>query len=118
MGQALIPTEMLRAANREPSIRGRVFLRAEVERVPITCDGAVVGFYCPHLAANGRRRIGPIYVSPDYRGRGLVRAIYRAMDGPMMAAILDTDVDSARLHERAGFVKWKRFARGWYWRRG
>lgn len=110
---------MLLAANKEPAIAGRVRPRdLRVHREPILCEGAVVGFYTPHVAANGRRRLGPIYIAPEYRGRGLLTAVYRAIEGPMMAAVLDTNEDSVRLHERAGFVRWRRFARGWYWRRG
>lgn len=87
-------------------------------RVPISCDGQVVGFYTPHFAANGRMRLGPIYVTHSHRGRGLVSAVYRSIDVPMMATILDIHEASRRLHERVGFSQWRRFARGWYYHRG
>ena len=111
----MIPEALLREAGKDPGLRGRV--KRCVRREPIVCDGKVVGFYTPHLAACGRKRIGPIYVLPEYRGRGLVTSVYRSIEGPMMACILTIHEDSQRMHERAGFVKWKRFARGWYWRR-
>jgi hypothetical protein len=115
----VIPTNILVAANQEPSIRGRVHPRNDrIVRVPISFEGVVVGFYCPHRAACGLLRLGPIYVLPEFRGRGLVTAIYRTIKEPMMAAILDSDVASMRAHERVGFVRWKRFAAGWHMRRG
>lgn len=115
----MIPRKMLSDANKEPSIAGRVRPRdPAVLRVPIMHGGAVVGFYCPHAAACGRTRIGPIYIAPEFRGRGLATAAYRAIEGPMMAAVLDGDEASERMHARAGFVRWRRFARGWHWRRG
>lgn len=116
VGQVVIPVEMLREAGRDPGLVGRI--KKDAHRVPILCDGKVVGFYCPHVAKNGRKRIGPIWVSPEYRGRGLVTAIYRSIEGPMMAVVLDIHTESMRMHERAGFERWHRFARGWFLRRG
>lgn len=111
----MIPDELLRAANKDRGTRGRV-RRADAERrVPIYCDGRIVGFYTPHVAANGYKRIGPVYVMPEFRGRGLVTAIYRSISGPMMACIESWNVESERLHERAGFRRWRRYSHGWYW---
>ncbi len=110
---------MLLRANNEPAIRGRVHPNnTSIVRVALSFGGAVVGFYTPHKSADGRGRIGPVYIEPEHRGRGLVTALYRTLEGPMLAAILDTDVESARAHEQAGFTRWRRFAKGWYWRRG
>ena len=110
-----IPREMLREANRDHGTRGRVRLSAV--RVPVVCDGRVTGFYTPHTAACGSKRIGPVYIRPEYRGRGLALAVYASISGPMLACIEDSNEASIRLHERAGFVRWKRYSHGWYWRR-
>ena len=117
MGQTVnaIPDSLLREANSDHGTRGRV--RRGAHRVPILCDGEVVGFYTPHTAASGERRIGPIYVRPAWRGRGLVTGIYASIPGPMLACIEEDNAASVRLHERAGFCRWRRYAHGWYWRR-
>lgn len=113
--RTVIPEALLRAANKDRGTRGRV-RRADAERrVPILCDGLVVGFYTPHESASGYKRIGPVYVLPEYRGRGLVTAIYRSIDGPMLACIEAWNIDSERLHERAGFLPSRRYSHGWYW---
>ncbi|HEX6940906.1 MAG TPA: GNAT family N-acetyltransferase [Longimicrobiales bacterium] len=111
-----IPYELLLEANREHFTRGRVRPNDwNVRRVPILWQGTVVGFYTPHRAANGRMRVGPIYVRPEYRGRGLALGVYRSIEGPMMACVEDGNVAAERLHLRAGFVRWRRYAHGWYW---
>jgi hypothetical protein len=112
----VIPDDLLREAGADPGLRGRV-KRNDPNRCPITCDGVVVGFYSPHVAKCGRKRLGPIYITPAYRGRGLLTAVYRSIEGPMMASILTIHEASQRAHERVGFVRWKRFARGWYYKR-
>lgn len=110
--------EILRAANRDHWCRGRVKVSdPTVVRVPIVCEGLVVGFYTPHVARTGERRIGPVYVDPSFRGRGLVTAVYASIAGPMLACIEDGNTASERLHLRAGFVRLKRYSHGWYWRR-
>jgi L-amino acid N-acyltransferase YncA len=111
----VIPPEMVAAANREHGLKGRV--KRGATREPIIQDGQVVGFYTPHFAANGRMRVGPIYVAPEFRGRGAATSVYTEIQGPMMAAIRDDMPDSIRMHERAGFQKWRRFQWGWYWKR-
>ena len=110
-----IPLEILRAANRDHGTRGRV--KRDAERVAIWCDGRIVGFYTPHRAASGEGRIGPVYVLPECRGRGLVTAVYRSIDGAMLACIEDGNEESQRLHERARFHRLRRYSHGWYWRR-
>lgn len=111
-----IPVEVLRAAGKAHGLEGRV--KPDAQRMPIVCDGRVVGFYTPHHAANGRARIGPFFVLPEYRRRGLLLAVYESMRGtPMMAAVRDDMPESTALHERAGFIRIRRFRWGWYWHR-
>ena len=69
-----IPETLLRNARRDWQCRGRV--RPEAEREPIICEGQVVGFCTPHTDKRGRHRLGPIYIMPEYRNRGLVTALY------------------------------------------
>lgn len=113
----MIPLAILLEANRDPGLRGRVFPHdASILRAPLVADGQVVGFYCPHVAKNGRMRLGPIYITPEYRQRGLMTEVYEGLRGtPMMAAILDWNDGTRRLHEKVGFVKWKRFSNGWHY---
>jgi hypothetical protein len=112
-----IPTAILLAANRDHGTRGRVRISDTKKRVAILCDEEVVGFYTPHMAACGRMRIGPVFVLPEFRRRGLVRAVYDSITGPMMACVEDGNEASRILHEASGFVRWRRYSHGWYYRR-
>lgn len=107
---------MLRDANRDHGTRGMV--RRSAVRMAIVCDGETVGFFTPHRAKNGRLRIGPVYIVPSHRGRGLVVAVYATIAGPMMACVADDNPSSQRMHERAGFVRSRRYSHGWWWTRG
>ena len=113
-----IPMELLVEANREYWIRGRVRPRdLSIKRIPLLHGGTVVGFYTPHRSASGYGRLGPFYVRPDWRRHGLVISVYASMVGPMMACIERGNEPSARLHARAGFVPWRPYGHGEYWRR-
>lgn len=113
-----IPIELLRKANKEHWTRGVVHPNdARIKREPILLDGRVVGFYTPHRSACGVLNIGPIYIIPEARGLGLSLAVYAAIDEPMIACIEDGNTASERLHEKAGFVRWKRYSNGWWWKR-
>ena len=110
-----VPIEMLRQANRTYEVRG--FVRRADARDPLVCDGRVVGFVTPHEHRWGHR-IGPIFVLPEYRGRGLVTAYYRARPSVRFCAFIsDSNPASRRLHERASFVNWRRGNGGWFMRR-
>jgi RimJ/RimL family protein N-acetyltransferase len=90
-----------------------------LKRCPIWADGELVGFFCPHPAGRGRKRVGPIYVLPQYRGRGLAQQAYAWADGvPLVAYVHSNNVASERFHERAGFRRWYQTNGGWYWKRG
>lgn len=90
-----------------------------LEARPITANGEPVGFFCPHPAGRGRTRVGPIYVLPEYRGRGLAAQAYAwADDTPLIAYVHGENAASVRLHEKAGFAPWYRTRGGAYWRRG
>lgn len=112
----VIPEEIVRAAMAEPGLRGRVFL-CSMRRESIVCDGRVVGFVTPHETAIGWRH-GPIYVLPAFRNRGLVEAYYVAHPERLCVAFIqDENAASRKMHERAGFINWKRGPNGWYMRR-
>lgn len=111
-----IPEEIVRAAMAEPGLRGRVFLCSK-RREALVCDGQVVGFISPHETAMGWRH-GPIFVLPAYRGRGLVEAYYAAHPERLCVAFIpDANKASRKIHERAGFVEWRRGPKGSYMRR-
>lgn len=84
--------------------------------IPILCDGEVAGFHRMRECAYGRR-IGPLFIHPDYRRRGLALAVYASIDGPLVACIRHDNEPSRCLHERAGFKPWRRFRYGLWWRR-
>lgn len=112
----VVPRDVIRDAGQEVGMRGRVRAR-DPQRHMVTVDGELAAFFTPHSAANGWKRLGPIYVLPQFRGRGLMVQVYATIQGPMLAAIVDGNHASERLHEKAGFVRWRRFAAGWHWRR-
>lgn len=109
-----IPSEVVAAARREPHIH----LRGKDAhlRCPIVCDGRVVGFCHPHQAVGGFR-LGPIFVMPEYRGRGLTRAAYEehAKGRRCVAYIHHGNVGSEKAHVAAGFVKLREGKGGWTW---
>lgn len=99
-----IPDEVISAARDEY----HVVLTGVRRLTPIRYRGRVVGFYSPRRCAFGRR-IGPLFVMPAFRRRGLALKAYASVRGPLVASIA--------LHERAGFRRWSRYAAGWWWRR-
>jgi GNAT superfamily N-acetyltransferase len=111
-----IPESIVRAAMAAPELKARVFL-CSTRREPLVCDGQVVGFVTPHETASGWRH-GPIYVDPEYRGRGLVEAYYAAHpERECVAFIRDDNPASLSMHTSAGFGLWKRAKDGAFYRR-
>lgn len=112
-----IPALVITAAKNEPFIhlRGKDLPL----RRPIVCDGAVVGFCHPHPTPRGFR-LGPIFVLPSYRGRGLTRAAYaeHAAGKACVAYVHDGNVGSEKAHAAAGFERRARGKGGWTWVRG
>lgn len=111
-----IPAHVVQAARKEPFIhlRGKDLHL----RVPIVLNGAVVGFCHPHETPHGYR-LGPIFVLPEYRGRGLTRAAYEqhASGRHCVAYIHNGNVGSEKAHAAAGFVRKRRWRGGWTWER-
>jgi GNAT superfamily N-acetyltransferase len=100
----------------EPGLRGRVFM-CSTRREAIVCDDRVVGFVTPRRTKVGWRH-GPIYVLPEFRGRGLVAAYYATHpERDCVAFVRDTNKPSRSAHERAGFKNWRRGPGGWFMRR-
>jgi hypothetical protein len=88
-----------------------------VERLLLIKLGLIpVGFYSPRETPMGTR-IGPLFISPSFRRRGIALSIYRSIEGPLVACVRDDNPASVALHERADFVQWRRYAAGWWWRR-
>lgn len=111
-----ISLSIVRAAMREPGLRGRVILRSK-RREPLMCDGSVVGFVTPHQVGDHWRH-GPIYVMPGFRRRGLVAAYYAAHPGRVCVAFVANSNRASRLmHTAAGFVDWRRAKAGSFMRR-
>lgn len=113
----VVPIEVVRAAMLEPALRGRVFLCSK-RREPLYADGEVVGFVTPHQNARGLWRHGPIFVLPEYRRRGLVRAYYDARPGrDCLAFIAWGNEASFAMHVASGFVEAWRTNHGRFMRR-
>lgn len=114
MDHVVIPAHVLSAARREPFISLR--RKDEPHRRPILCEGEVVGFCHPHETPRGFR-LGPIFVMPTFRGRGLTRAAYaeHAKDRRCIAYIHYGNVGSEKAHAAAGFVKSIEGRGGWTW---
>jgi hypothetical protein len=110
-----IPEHIIRAANRDVPIRGRV--RRDAHREPISDpeSGKVVGFVTPHEGGRGFR-LGPIYVLPEHRGRGhATRAVLQYRDRGLVHYVPDSSPESDRMHLAAGFEVWYATPRGtWY----
>lgn len=111
-----IPEQIVRDAMAAPELKGRVFL-CSTRREPLVCDGKVVGFVTPHETPSGWRH-GPIYVAPEYRGRGLVEAYYAAHpERDCVAFVREDNPASLAMHTSAGFVLWKRAKDGAFYKR-
>lgn len=107
-----IPNALLREAQACEPIRGRV--RRGVDRYAIRSQaGAIVGFVCPHPRADGWWRLGPIFVSPSARGRGLAtEAVRRFRFLGLRHYVPDTAPESLRMHRAAGFTVEREMKRG------
>lgn len=112
-----IPVEIVRAAREVPLMGAGVFLKS-TRREALVCDGKVVGFVTPHETSSGWRH-GPIFVLPEYRGRGLVEAYYASHPERLCVAFIPAEgfEASKKMHEAAGFVFWKNAAKGVFLRR-
>lgn len=108
-----IPAEILRLANRDPATYGHVH-RGDL-RFPILSGERVVGFVTPRATPIGYR-LGPIYVIEDARGRGLARAtVLLFRDRGLVACVPDVSPASHAMHRACGFIPFKRYAKGtWY----
>lgn len=112
-----IPLEIVRAAAKDPHLRGRVLL-CSVRREPLRCDGLIVGFVSPRQRADGAWRHGPIYILPAYRKRGVLADYYAAHpERTCISFVADANKESRRAHKAAGFIDWRRHRAGWFMRR-
>lgn len=113
----MIPLDVIRTANATWETRGRA--RAHDPRhQPLLCESSVAGFITPHETSWGWR-LGPIFVMPEFRRRGLVLLAYEERRGlTMVAFVADDNEASTALHARAGFTRWRRGNGGFFVRRG
>lgn len=102
---AEVPASVLKAAHDDPAIEGTVLKAGGAYRAPIYDGDEIVGFFTPRQEGE-HWRLGPIYVQPESRGRGLAAAAVRSfMQGRVGRAEIDADnTSSQRLFEAAGFV--------------
>jgi GNAT superfamily N-acetyltransferase len=109
-----VPDAIIAAAMSDGFIVG-FFVHAHV-LLPIVEGGEAVGFYRPHAGPFGRQ-IGPIFVAPKHRRRGVALRLYNATPGELYARVEERNAPSVALHESACFTRWRRFGCVWYWRR-
>lgn len=108
----IIPDALLREANRCNPIRGRVRRHGVVRYAIRDAAGDVVGFVCPHVGSRGWR-LGPIYVTPKARGRGLAAAaVLRFRFLGLVHYVPDTAPESLRMHLSIGFEIVREMKRG------
>lgn len=111
----IIPEDLLEEARRERAIVG--YVKDGAYREPIVCDGLVVGFYTPHTTSWGTS-FAPVYVTPAYRRRGLALAVYTSRrDITMWAFAAGWNHASSGMLEKAGFTRWRKGNKGWFYRR-
>ena len=110
-----VPHSIVCEARKEHFLRGMI--RTRDIRVALVCDGKAVGFYTPRVAKDGLFRVGPVYIIPEFRKRGLLRSLYESMPIALKACIEHGNVASEAAHERCGFVRWRRYSNGWWWYR-
>lgn len=112
----VVPLEIVRLAAKDPQLLGRVVLSSS-RRIALLDGDQIGGFVTPHRGHWGWRA-GPIYVLPEFRGRGLVDAFYAAhTDRTWIAFVATSNVASRRMHERNGFVRWRKSPYGVWLRR-
>jgi hypothetical protein len=110
-----IPMTIIQEARKDPLIGPRVII-SSTRREPLRYEGQIVGFVTPHETQSGWR-LGPIFVLPAYRAKGLVQAYYAAHPHKTFVAFIpDGCAASMRAHKLAGFVRWKA-GRGGVWLR-
>jgi len=92
-------------------IRREYFLRSfarKIAQVDIVFEfnGGPIGVYCPHVDKSGFFRVGPIWVHPDYRGKGYCSAFVASVTKGKKARALieDTNEASQRAFSAAGFI--------------
>lgn len=112
----MVPPEIIRTANATWETRGRARV-GDPRHELLLWDGTPAGFITPHETSWGWR-LGPIFILPQFRRRGLVLEAYRARQHlTMLAFVADDNGPSAALHRRAGFTTWRRGNGGVFVRR-
>jgi GNAT superfamily N-acetyltransferase len=109
-----IPGDVLVAARRDLA---RICAVPPTRRLrPISADGLVVGFYHPHHGPYGRQ-LGPMFVLPEFRGRGLALATYDREPGVLYSFVHERNVAAVRLMELARFKRFVTMPHAAFWLR-
>lgn len=74
---------------------------------PIHHENSLVGFHAPYVGNDGYQRVGPLYIDPSYRGKGIAfNYIKEFLDGKKAKArIHEGNLASQKVFERTGFKK-------------
>ena len=85
---------------------------------PIRYEGKIVGFYSRRFMKNvGRFNNGPIYVMPEYRGKGIASHIFANSPLPASAFVIDGAKDSEATVKKAGYFKFRKIPGYVEWRK-
>lgn len=84
---------------------------------PLVVDDVQVGLWHPRIDGAGFRRVGPIWIAEEHRGRGHASAaVRRWSDGHRARACIENDnAASQRLFAACGFTKRGRASRIAHW---
>lgn len=97
---------MLADASRDPFLGDIVYARKTDQMILIMEGTKLVGFAMPRLES-GFYRVGPIYVDPRQRGKGIatafIKSFFQSRDG--RAYIDPTNLASRKSFSAAGFIQ-------------
>lgn len=114
-------------ANSCPELRGRCSrLSFGSDRIPIMYDGVEVGFVTLTEYEGNKIKVGPVYVSPAYRRKGLVRKTLSTStlasfgyspSATLFCWIADNNDASRNAFTKAGFLQVRNGQKGKWWER-
>ena len=102
-----IPSAILYEGDEDPEITGYVSPGDNLFRVPIKDGEKIVGFFTPKKDGE-EWRVGAIFVSPEYRGKGLApKSLEQFFVGDKLPAYARIGIDnvvSQNAFAKAGFI--------------
>lgn len=98
---------LLKEAEKDPELKGITFDRTGKKYVGLWYDGLLVGFATPRREGSSYWRTGAIYVTPNYRRKGVattfVKQFFSTRKG--VSYIRDGNIASEKTYLASGFQK-------------